>query len=764
VSCVSQVRRGCRFGVYFGPARIIIRFATGKLVNFMQTTLLQSITPVDQDESKEQLQLLRNHLLALSRAEPQLHSIKERALEISPTREPSIVEVLQLWQRVFRETFQQYHRLSARLVRSQDVAAALRLWQEYLAHVQDFLSSNLPGDYSGLSEDRNLCEVHKNLLTDQQKLILTVRSEDGKDLSITEQFNVLTNLHNESLVRIMERHAAVNDRLTGWERYRIDQSKLLSWLKDIDKERGRLQLRFIHVRRLDKILQRIEALLEKIPNGESQADALQRQQELLLRNCDETVAVSVRMEHAANTQRISNIRASLETWKEFVLRIKALNDKHVEQTAKITSIFCETNRAVAAITKVNSGSLAKIRQSLDTLQQHKTKLVTCTTDLETLGVITEQLRECLSPSDMKSLNQQSFLLWQQHGDLEHQLALLIYKLGERCSLQGRWESRCARLLVWMKDTENRIHNSDTPNVDEPEEALKRLECEVQAEMALKQRELEWVQNNGLELMNMAEPEDKEKLRTSLNEINERWSHLLTAGKSRVNKIVDLMQTMNTLQTRLAEIRAWLSSVETQISEPYVIESTSQATIDKKLRDHEQLQKSIEAESGIIGEVLNLCEILLSDCDAWKASFNTDAIKNGMEGLERRWKATCVKSSERKRKIMLTGKLLAELDSIRQEHEKWLNIVDIELEQLENSLSDLSKQNTDKTMAHAQNISQDIQAHQPALQILEQCYSRLAKGGLEPDNLKVLTTPTRQLIDRQVQISQSLSLGAFPSTL
>ena len=700
-----------------------------------------------QGESSEELRLLRNHLLGLTRAEPQLQSMKERALEVAPGRETSIVEVLQLWQRLFRETFQQYHRLSARLVRSQDVAAALRLWQEYLGHVQEFLSSSLPGDYNGLAEHRNLCEVHKNLLTDQQSLIQMVRSEEGRELSAAERFNALTNLHNESLARIMERHAAIGDRLAAWERYRLEQSQLLAWLKDIDGERARLQLRFIHLRRVDTILQKIEALLERLPSGESQADALQKQQEALLASCDEALALSVRMEHAANAQRISNVRASLETWKDFVLRIKALKDRHAEQSAKIIAVFQETSQLVSQIDKACPGSLAETRRQLDSLQQHKAKLIASTTDLEALGVTTEQLRECLSPSDMKSLNQQSFLLCQQHGDLEHQLALLSYKLGERCSLHSRWESRSARLLLWMQDTEDRIHNCDTANLDEPEEALKRLECEVQAEMALKQKELEWVQNNGLELISIAEAEEKLRLENILDEVNERWSRLLTAGKARANKIVDLMQTMSTLQQRLAEIRLWLGSVEMQMSEPYTIESASPATIQKKLQDHEQIQKTIEAESGNIGQVLNLCEILLNDCDAWKASFNTDAIKTGMEGLERRWKATCVKSSERKRKIILTGKLLAELETIRLEHEEWLTKVEKDMEVLERSLADLSKDNTEKTLTEAQKILEDIKAHNPALKILEQCYSRLAKGGLEPENLRSLTRQTRLLLDR-----------------
>jgi len=146
---------------------------------------------------------------------------------------------------------------------------------------------------------------------------------DGKlgkglvELSVAEQFNSLTNLHNETLARIMERHGEVRERLESWDRYRQDQARLLSWLRDTERERGKLQLRYIHTRRVPKMLQRIESLLEKVPSGESQAELLRQQQSKLLHFCDDALATSIRMEHAAITQRISNLQAGLETWKDF---------------------------------------------------------------------------------------------------------------------------------------------------------------------------------------------------------------------------------------------------------------------------------------------------------------------------------------------------------------------------------------------------------------------------------------------------------------
>ena len=707
---------------------------------------LQSLTSVSQGESKEQLKLLRNHLLALTCTEPQLQSIKERTLEVS-TQELSVVEVLQRWQNVFRETFQQYHRLSAHLVKTQDGATALKLWQEYLTDVQDFLSNDVSGDYNGLSKHRNLCEVHRNLLTDQQNLILTVRSEEGSNLSTTEQFNILTNLHNETLATIMERHAAVRDRLAAWDRYKSDQTKLLSWLKEIERERSQLHLRFIQLQRLNEILQRIQALLDKIEQGKSQLESLQEQQETLLVNCDQTLAMSIRMELTAHAQRIANLSSSLEIWRDYIPRIQKLYAEYEEQAKHITTTFYEIGQTLSTAFHARPASLSNTKQQLESIQQLQNRLAGMTTDLESLCVITEQLRECLSPIDMKSLNQQQALLRLQHGDLEHQTALLICRLDERCDLYDRWKDRSARLLTWIDETEIRIQDCDTMAPNEPQETLKRLECDLQADIALKQLERLWIQNTGQDLIEVAEEEESERLQRTLDEVNERWERLLAMGKSRASKLVDLMRTMDTLEKRISELRSWLASVESQLSETFVIEEITQNCIDKKLDDHEHLQKTIEAESGNIGEVLNLCEILLSDCDAWKTSFNTDAIKNGMEGLERRWTATCVKSAERKGKIILAWKILQELEKIRAEHEDWLEEIDVALSELENNLDEVSKEESKNAIEKTRVIFDDIEAHESVIKIIEQNFSRLARTGLEPDNLKSLISETRRLIDK-----------------
>lgn len=86
--------------------------------------------------------------------------------------------------------------------------------------------------------------------------------------------------------------------------------------------------------------------MDKVPSGESQAEHLQEQQSKLLHFCDDALATSIRMEHAAITQRISNLQAGLETWKDFLKRVRLLTSTFEDQVNHIESVFREIHAAV----------------------------------------------------------------------------------------------------------------------------------------------------------------------------------------------------------------------------------------------------------------------------------------------------------------------------------------------------------------------------------------------------------------------------------
>ncbi|KRT78410.1 hypothetical protein AMK59_8618, partial [Oryctes borbonicus] len=640
---------------------------TKTYLNTVQKTLNDITSDTD---AEEKLQLLREHLLALTKAKGEIETLNEKTIEVTESvqTDMSVIEVLELWQQIFRETFQQYHRLSTRLIKNEDSVAALKLWEEYLINVQQFLSGNIPDDYHSLSEHRHLCEVHQNLLTTQQNVLLPVEASKLIESNVMEQFNSLTNFHNETLSKIIDRHNEVSDRLKAWSTYREDQNKLLTWLKEMEEDRERLQLRYVHLRRLPKVLMRIQTLLNRVPNGENNLKRLEGQQKQLLEFCDDALATSIRMEYAAIAQRASNLQAGLDTWKQYLLRIEELHKDYESKVGNLQTYYDEVQNTINSTSHEDLKSNSAVNNKLENLQRMRHRLSDTKKELEQLAVIQEKLKECASNSDMKTINQRMWLLWHQQGDLGHQLQVLCNKLEERRGLRTLFEARQSRFITWTNELENRLEQQNQMTlygIKDPNELLKKLEAEFNAEISLKESEYNWLIQTGTDLVQACGEEysdvvAKNNLEARVTQVRDRWEYLDQLGKARVSRIHDMMTTISQLELRIAEIKAWLSQIELQLQATINFENTNKETIDRKLQEHDILRKSIEKESGNIGEVLNLCTLLLSDTDSWKAQFTTEYIRSSIQNIENRWKNVCALSAERKRKIKSCWQLLQEM--------------------------------------------------------------------------------------------------------
>lgn len=730
------------------------------------TFIFQSLSTVEETNGKnseEQLVALRNHLLALGKSETHIQDVKDNSFESRPSvvTETSIVEILELWQTVFRETFQQYHRLSSQLVRSQDGVAALRLWQEYLYHVQSFLSGTIPEDYHNLKEQKQLCEIHQNLLATQKSVLNSKNDGSNKDdllqlsdNAVMEQFSSLTNLHNETLSRIMDRHEQINERITSWDKYRIDQAKLLQWLKDMEREREKLQLRYIHMRRVPKILHRIQFLIDKVPAGQAQANALLAQQKNLLGFCEDPLAASIRIEYTGIVKRIENLEAGLHTWRDYINRIILLISDYESQITSLQTVLAHTQKSIPQSVEALPKSRSETKDLLDKLREYRKNMANLVKDLDSLSVIQEQLKDCVSPQDNKTISQRIWILRQQQADLDHQLSVLIHQLEEKLELNLLFDSRHSRFVIWITDLESRLDKESKLGFTKglkPEDLLHKLECDLKSDMVLKEPEIKWITNTGLDLINSYgkdETDQQSVIKQKVDTVNDKWNRLKQVGNTRTKKIRDLLQTILQLEIRLSKIREWLSQTESQLWKPLYVESFTKDVFNKNLEEHDKLQAAIEEESGEIGDVLNLYELLLNDVDTWNANFDTQNLKLATENVERRWKIVCEQSTERKRRIVSIWSLLQELIKLSNEEEEWLQRQEQSLRDIEQSIEGLPSDRISETISKIETLIDNVNSRSPALQILEHTYSKLAKtSGLEPENLQNLISRVRSMIIR-----------------
>ncbi|XP_046389126.1 uncharacterized protein LOC124158024 [Ischnura elegans] len=706
------------------------------------SSVQQSLSAMEESnmkDSENQLNTLRNHLLSLGKSEGHIQNLKEKAVEVSctnPESSVSIVDILQLWQQVFRETFQQYHRLSASLVKSQDGAAALQLWQEYLLHVQSFLSESIPADYHSLTEQQHLCEVHQNLLTAQQSILLSKSEDkvDGGDVIskkaatnslVMEQFNSLTNLHNETLARIMERHGKVRTRMTGWERYRCDQDGLLRWLKDMEHEKQKLQLRYIHVRSLPLTINKIQVLLDQIPEGESQASNLHAQQMQLLEFCEESLATSIRIEHAAIVQRINNLQASLETWKDFLNRVSSLQLNYEEKSGRVQAVLRDIHSKAISQKPLSHHEMQATLQNLHMLQG---ELATLVGDLQELVGTQEQLKDCVSPTDMKGISQKSWLLWQQHGDLEHQLALLSHQIEEKLGMHKLFDSRYARFIVWVKDMEERLTSGRGGRGNErAEDLIAQLEGDEGGELALRGKERTWLVETGDKLLEMYEDDKyKEEVRDKIKLVQDSWALLSQLRKTRILKLQELVRMLSMLEEQQLDMRTRLHQMETRLMSPLAFIECSETEVESMLKNHEELQAEIDGEEEKINKFVNLCDNLMVESEITDALVDVDYVQHTRDDIMKRWKNILAMSSTRKRKIKNVWTLLVDMLKLCNEHEEWFLSQELTIEEITENGPSLTKENILHDIDRVEGVLTELDSKGPALQIMEQSYSKLAK--------------------------------------
>lgn len=709
-------------------------------------------------------------MFSLVKAEAKLKNIKEDSLNLQlPHCDSSIIEVLQLWQKLFRETFQHYHRLSSQLVKTENSATALRLWREYLEYVQLFISDDIPDDYSSLKEHLYLCEIHKNLLSSQQTMFAKYESKEtvnshNMTTSIVEEFKLLTHLHQESLNNLLSRHSEIKNRLISWKQYRNDQKEVLDNLQELEKQRYRLNLRYLHLRNIPRVIKRIDDILERLKSIDKHSNNLSQQQQSLLYFCDDSLTNSINQEQYAINQRISNLRASLETWIGFLNKVTKIEKEHENEVKEIQRTFLEIQMIINTSIQNVTSNPKTIQQNLDLLYIQKNRNHMIRFNLENINELQNKLKDYVSPYDMKKIKQMSWLSCEQQADLEQQLICLISQMEEDLSKYKEFIQRFNKLSEWFTKIESRVNKKLNINLQQPDEVNNYFDYVIQPEINIQEKEKDWIMATGEEFLSQSSNENdiQVNIQQKMKNIEERWKRLVNIIKSRFNKIKDFIMTISQLNLRIINLRSWLYQIEIELAKPLTFEDTTTNTIETLLKHHEGIQKSIESESSNIGEVLNFCDILLSDIDNWNIFINILTITTAIELLESRWKKVCEISNERKKKILHIWNLIQELMQIEVSHRQWVSDKSEMLKQIQSTIPLLTKVEIKETIETLKIEVQTIEQNEKNLTHFNDTYGHLVRtNGMNSNKIKELSiirdtlTKWNQLLPFSVEFLNNL---------
>ncbi|XP_066035177.1 nesprin-1 isoform X2 [Chamaea fasciata] len=141
--------------------------------------------------------------------------------------------------------------------------------------------------------------------------------------------------------------------------------------------------------------------------------------------------------------------------------------------------------------------------------------------------------------------------------------------------------------------------------------------------------------------------------------------------TRVKKLKETLVAVQQLDKNMSSLRSWLAHIESELSKPIVYETCDSEEIQRKLNEQQDLQRDIEKHSTGVASVLNLCEVLLHDCDACATEAECDSIQQATRNLDRRWRNICAMSMERRLKIEETWRLWQKFLDDYSRFEEWL---------------------------------------------------------------------------------------------
>lgn len=702
-----------------------------------------------QKSPNEELTGLRSHLLNLGVIENDLQNQKNSDT-MNSDENSSIVNTLSSLQNLFKETITKYNKLSSQLVNDSDNEAIFKIWSDYLFHVESFLRSSIPSDYKALQEQLHLCKIHQSLISNQRNALIHKISVDK---SMIKDIDKLKDKHADILSLLLERQREIESRLDTWEKYRKQQFDLLESLDDVEREKSLLHLKQIYLKSIPKLKDQIKDILTKLSDAESKISSLKNSQGNLLNFIDDVTSSSMRLEYTSIQQRAANIRASLETWLDFLKRIEQLNNNYELHVKSIQENYQRQLNFLGNVKNETATNFSNSKQQLEILKEKQKALSEIKSDLEQLNSLKDEMKDYISSYDLKMMRQSIWILWQQYSDLNHEYSLLINQIEERICLQTEFLIRYENLMFWLNETEGRLMEASVQKHYQEDDPYMRLYANnILEDFALKEYDRKWIQSVGNELLlfytterNYDSPE-KIDIECKLANLNSKWSNVKALYDSRLRKINQIKATYYNLEARIAEIRTWLFETEKELMKPFIFEEPTKAAYEDQLKDYEKVQRSVENNSANVAEILNLSEMVLSELRTLDMEMSVKNLNLAINSIEYRWKRLCESLVKRKRSLITLWNNLEEMNTTTNIHAPWL----IECDELCNEIEESSKNLMSKEKSRIWLIKlneylEKIAMHSQTLHILEKLYNTVLTANVDVNNIKNITSETRRIL-------------------
>uniref|UniRef100_A0A8C6V408 KASH domain-containing protein n=1 Tax=Naja naja TaxID=35670 RepID=A0A8C6V408_NAJNA len=625
---------------------------------------------------RNRMEELKCQMLKFSSVAPDLDRLNELGYRL-PLNDKEIKRMQNLnrcWSVISSQTTERFSKLQSFMLQQQTFLEKCETWMEFLVQTEQKLAAEISGNYQILLEQQRAHELFQAEMFSRQQILHSIIM-DGHNLleqgqvDDRDEFNLklalLSNQWQGVIRRAQQRRGIIDSQIRQWQRYREMAEKLRKWLVDVTCQSAS------GLGSVPIPLQRARALLDEMQLKEK---VLLRQQGSYILTVEGGKQLLLCADGETETSLQKELTEIQEGWKLANLRLE-------EQKKQLTLLLKDWEKCEKGM----SNSLEKLKSLKKKLSQplpdHHDELhaeqIRCkelestaegwTNDLSHLNLLKETLSTFISAEDISVLNERIELLHRQWDELCYQVSLRRQQVSERLNEWAVFSEKNKDLCEWLTQMESKVSQNGDILI---EEMIEKLKKDYQDEIVVAQENKTQLQEMGERLAKASHESKAQDIEYKLGKVNDRWQHLLDLIAARMKKLKETLVAIQQLDKNMSNLKSWLAHIESELSKAIVYETCDSEEIQRKLNEQQELQRDIEKHSTGVASVLNLCEVLLHDCDACATETECDSIQQATRNLDRRWRNICAMSMERRLK---TWRLWQKFLDDYSRFEDWLKI-------------------------------------------------------------------------------------------
>ncbi|XP_055981911.1 nesprin-1 isoform X7 [Sorex fumeus] len=628
---------------------------------------------------QERMEELKGQMLKFSSMAPDLDRLNELGYRL-PLNDKEIKRMQNLnrnWSLISSQTTERFSKLQSFLLQHQTFLEKCETWMEFLVQTEQKLAVEISGNYQHLLEQQRAHELFQaemfsrqqilhSIIIDGQRLLEQGQVDDRDEFSL--KLTLLSNQWQGVIRRAQQRRGIIDSQIRQWQRYREMAGKLRTWLAEVSS------LPQSGLGSVPIPLQQVRTLFDEVQFKEK---VFLRQQGSYILTVEAAKQLLLSADSGAEAALQTELTEIQEMWRSASMQLEEQKKKLaflLKDWEKCEKGIADSLEKLRMFKKKFSQPLPDNHEELHAEQMRCKELENAvgswTDDLAQLTLLKDTLCAYISAEDIAILRERLELLQRQWEELCHQLSLRRQQVSERLNEWAVFSEKNKELCEWLTQMESKVSQNGDILI---EDMIEKLKKDYQEEIAAAQENKIQLQQMGERLAKASHESKASEIEYKLGKVNDRWQHLLDLMAARIKKLKETLVAVQQLDKNMSSLRSWLAHIESELAKPIVYDSCDSEEIQKKLNEQQDLQRDIEKHSTGVASVLNLCEVLLHDCDACATDAECDSIQQATRNLDRRWRNICAMSMERRLKIEETWRLWQKFLDDYSRFEDWLKI-------------------------------------------------------------------------------------------